>query len=411
MTQPPFDVWTRRSYPDLAGAVRARSGQILERWMTAVRQALPTADELTFAQVRDNVPKLLNELADALALSESKPTDSIAATSNEHGGTRFHQKYHLDEVLFEYSLLRRALVEEATGHLKRELTVDESLALQVGIDAAVRGSVMAFTEHQQRQLAAATEAQSKYLSFLSHDLRGGLNGIFLMIEVLRRELAGQPQLAEILQDLDSMRRSILETVGTMDRFLHAEKFRKGKVQVKPGPVNLSSLLGEIGSQFSYQAKDKQIELKVDAPNGVQVTSDRELLSLVLQNLVSNAVKYTPGKGAVRVAASPDGAGKGWRVEVADQGPGIPPDRLSELFDSFTRGPTHGQPGVGLGLAIAQQAAQLLGARLWVESQPGSGSTFYIDLPEAGPPTPAMPTATGAAPQSVPSHANADGPRP
>jgi signal transduction histidine kinase len=400
MTQPPLDVLTRRSYPELAGAVRARSAQILERWVTAVRQALPTADELTFAQVRDNLPTLLNELADALALTETTPAESIAATSNEHGGTRFHQKYHLDEVLVEYSLLRRILVEQATAHLRRDLTVDESLALQLGIDAAVRGSVMAFAEHQQRQLAAATEAQSKYLSFLSHDLRGGLNGIFLMIEVLRRELSGQPQLAEILQDLDSMRRSILETVGTMDRFLHAEKFRKGKVQVKPGPVNLSSLLGEIGSQFSYQAKDKGVELKVEAPpTGMQVTSDRELLSLVLQNLVSNAVKYTPGKGAVRVAAGPGGAGTGWRVEVADQGPGIPPDRLSELFDSFTRGPTHGQPGVGLGLAIAQQAAQLLGARLWVDSQPGQGSTFYIDLPEAGPPP--MPTAASAPARSAP----------
>jgi len=397
MTQPPLDVLTRRSYPELAAAVRARSGQIVERWVAAVRNALPTADELTFAQVRDNLPSLLTELADALALTETRPTESIAATSNEHGGTRFHQKYHLEEVLVEYSLLRRTLVEETTGHLGRELTVDESLSVQLGIDAAVRGSVLAFADHQQQQIAAATEAQSKYLSFLSHDLRGGLNGIFLMIEVLRRELAGQPQLAEILQDLDSMRRSILETVGTMDRFLHAEKFRKGKVQVKPGPVSLSSLLGEIGSQFSYQAKDKGVELTVDAPPGVQITSDRELLSLVLQNLVSNAVKYTPAKGSVRVGAGQDGAGKGWRVEVVDQGPGIPPDRLSSLFDSFTRGPTHGQPGVGLGLSIAQQAAQLLGARLWVESQPGNGSRFYVDLPEAGPPPmPAQPMAPSPA---------------
>jgi signal transduction histidine kinase len=400
MTQPPFDVLTRRSYPELAGAVRARSGQIAERWVAAVRDALPTADELTFVQVRDSLPKLLNQLADALALTEDKPAESIAATSLEHGGTRFHQKYQLDEVLVEHSLLRGTLVEEVTGHLGRALTVGESLALQFGVDAAMRGSVLAFTEHQQRQLAAATEAQSKYLSFLSHDLRGGLNGIFLMIEVLRRELAGQPQLAEILQDLDSMRRSILETVGTMDRFLHAEKFRKGKVQVKPGPVNLSSLLGEIGSQFSYQAKDKGVELKVEAPAGVQITSDRELLSLVLQNLVSNAVKYTPpGKGAVRVGAGQVGPAKGWRVEVADQGPGIPPDRLAGLFDSFTRGPTHGQPGVGLGLSIAQQAAHLLGARLWVESQPDKGSTFYVDLPEAGPPP--MPAPAGAPTKSAP----------
>ena len=357
-----------------------RAGRVVERWDAAVRQALPTADELTFGQLRDNLPRLMQQMADALAAREPAPTESLMATSVEHGGVRFHQSYNLNEVLVEYNLLRRMIVEETTAQIGRPLTNDESLALHLGVDVAMREGVVAFAEHQTRQLQAANEAQSKYLSFLSHDLRGGLNGIFLMIEVLKRELATQPQLAETLQDLDMMRRSIMETVGTMDRFLHAEKFRKGKVQVKPGPVSLAGLLGEIGAQYAYQAKDKGLDLRVDVPRPSNIVSDRELLSLILQNLVANAVKYT-SKGKVLIGAKPAEPGGTWRVEVVDDGPGIPPEKLSDLFDSFTRGPTYGQPGVGLGLSIAQQAAQLLGAKLWAESAPGKGSTFYVQVPE------------------------------
>jgi signal transduction histidine kinase len=90
------------------------------------------------------------------------------------------------------------------------------------------------------------------MSFLSHDLRGGLNGVLLMIEVLRRDLSQQAQFASSVEDLDLMRRSILETVGTMDRFLHAERFRQGKVQVRPAPIDLAALAQEVTGQFAYQ---------------------------------------------------------------------------------------------------------------------------------------------------------------
>jgi len=380
MVHPPLDLLTRRSFPDLAAALRARAGQVLERWGEAVRRTLPAADELTFAQLRDNCPCVLEQIADALAATGPAAADGVFSISAEHGSTRFHQSFNLNELLIEYHLLRRAVLEEVADQLGRDLTGDESLAVNLGIDVSMRQASVAFSDHQTRQLQAANEAQSKYLSFLSHDLRGGLNGVFLMIEVLKRELAGQSQLAETLQDLDMMRRSILDTVGTMDRFLHAERFRKGKVQVNPGPVNLHSVLGEIGAQFSYQAKNKGIEIKVDVPRTAETVSDRELLGLIVQNLVANAVKYT-SKGTVRVGASPAGADGTWQVEVADQGPGIAADKLSELFDSFTRGLTYGQSGVGLGLTIAHHAADLLGARLWAESKPGQGSTFFVRLPE------------------------------
>jgi signal transduction histidine kinase len=169
----------------------------------------------------------------------------------------------------------------------------------------------------------------------------------------------------------------------MDRFLHAERFRKGKVQVKPGKVDLGQLIAEVSTQFAYQARDRKLNLEVDRSDPCRAVTDRELVSLILQNLLSNALKYTP-KGTVRISAAPGKAGEGCLLAVADEGMGIAKDKLSDMFTPFARGETQGQPGVGLGLSIARQAADLLGAKLWAESEQGKGSTFYLQLPTEPP---------------------------
>jgi signal transduction histidine kinase len=396
MEQALLDVLMRRSFPDLAVALRARIGRVTGRFEALVRQSLPSADELTFAQVRDDLPVVLEQMAKALETQRSGPTDKLIEITPKHGEVRFHQNFDVDELLAEYQLLRPILIEEVSAQLRRPLTPEESIALHAGADIVTRRATVAFVEHQTRQLRAATEAQSKYLSFLSHDLRGGLNGVFLMIEVLRRELVKEPKFAESLEDLEMMRRSIFETIGTMDRFLHAERFRKGKVQVRPGRVDLGHVIAEVATQFSYQAKDKSLDLQVDRSQPCQAVTDRELLTMILQNLISNAIKYT-ARGAVKVAVKSAGAknGDGCLLQVSDEGPGIPKDRLSELFATFTRGETHGQPGVGLGLSIARQAADMLGARLWAESEVGKGSTFFLQLPKEPPRQEARTTPAGA----------------
>jgi signal transduction histidine kinase len=181
-----------------------------------------------------------------------------------------------------------------------------------------------------------------------------------------------------------MRRSILETVSTMDRFLHAERFRKGKVQVKPATVNLKAIGRDCVAQFSYQAKDKNIDLSCEIPEGLTVTTDPQLVGMILQNFVGNAIKYSR-KGEVRISSSkPNGDHVGCRISVSDQGPGIDGVTLNKIFQPFSRGETHGESGTGLGLSIARQAAELLGAKLSVESQPGKGATFHLDLPATPP---------------------------
>jgi signal transduction histidine kinase len=379
-TDPPLNLLTIAAFPDLAAAVRRREPAITARWAQIVREVLPKADDLTFAQLRDDVPRILGQIADSLQRSGVRHVDNLLALSEAHGTIRFHQSYDLREVLLEFDLLRPILLEEVIAQIGRKLSVEEVVAVNVGMDLSVRQSVLAFAQHQSAQLSAATESQSKYLSFLSHDLRGGLNGVFLMIEVLKRELAQETRLAGTIHDLDSMRRSLLETVATMDRFLHAERFRKGKVQVRNVPLNLKNICDEIIAHFIYQAQEKGLQLEAQVAGDVTVVSDRELLTLVLQNLVSNAIKYTV-KGAVRLTCAPN-ADPGMLLSILDEGPGIDADKLSEIFTPFTRGQTYGQSGVGLGLFIARQAADLLGAKLWAESKPGKGSTFFLELPGA-----------------------------
>ena len=381
--RPLLDLLAGRAYPDLAQALRAAREGILRHWEAVCREAIPKADRLSEPQLRDDAPKVLDCVADALESDRAKHTDELVEVTAEHGVVRFQQNFNIRELLVEYNLLRAVVIDRVTAHLGRPPTVAEQVALNAALDVMARRSVHAFVDHQSRELQAATEAQSKYLSFLSHDLRGGLNGVFLMIEVLRRELAGEPRLAGTIQDLDAMRRSLMETVGTMDRFLHAERFRKGKVQTRPVRIKVKPLLEEVVAHFSYQAKDKGLDLTVEAPDDCVVTSDRELLTMILQNLVSNAVKYTE-HGTVSVTAGPTREG-GCQISVIDQGPGIPAERMNSMFAAFTRGDTHGKPGVGLGLSIARQAAEYLGARLWAESQPGKGSAFHVMLPRDMPP--------------------------
>jgi signal transduction histidine kinase len=381
-----MDLLKFRPFPELAAAVRERTAMVISRWEAAVRETLPAAHELTVKQLMNSLPETLQQMADALAADEPKATKDLMDMATTHGETRFDQNFALGELMIEYGLLRPILTEEAADHIGRALTIEEIQALNMAVDVSSRRGVTTYVNQQKAELQSLVEAQTKYLSFLSHDLRGGLNGVLLMIEVLRRDLQKEPQFARSLDDLDVMRRSILETVSTMDRFLHAERFRKGKVQIKPAPVDLKSLVNEIAGQFNYQAKDKQIELRSEVTDETHITSDKELLAMILQNIVGNAIKYSP-RGKVRIAAAKNcGPGSACRLSVADEGPGIAPDKLAEMFQAYSRGETHGQSGTGLGLSIARQAADLLGAKLWAESKLGEGSTFHIDLPPQPPAT-------------------------
>ena len=207
---------------------------IIHRWVEPVRDTLPSADELTFTQIRDDMPNVLEQVANALESDRALRDRKLEEVTVVHGETRFHQNFRLEELHDRaFASSGPIVLDEVTARLGRAMNVEESSALMAALDLITRQTTLEFVAHQTRQLQAANEAQSKYLSFLSHDLRGSLNGVCLMIEVLDASWPSEAQFKESVEDLDMMRRSIFETIATMDRFLHAERFRKGKVQVRP----------------------------------------------------------------------------------------------------------------------------------------------------------------------------------
>ena len=389
---PTVDLLATEAFPRIAAALKARKGRVLRRWEDEVRTLLPHADELTLSQLRDHLPQILDQAVEALAACHASPLNELVELTKSHGSMRFHQQFNVQELILEYRLLRRILTEEINQGLAGRLKVAQVVALNMAVDTALQHGVMSFIHHQKEQLRASGEVQSRYLSYLSHDLRNNLNGCTLMLEVLRQRLAGLEGFADDVADIATIQRSVGETIAGMDRILQAERLRKAAVRPHSAHVDLSALAHDLVRQAGRAAEHKGLHVVADVPPGAAAETDKELINLVLQNLIGNAVKYS-SSGTVTVRARPwlaaeTGEHRGWEVSVSDQGPGIAPQHRQRLFEAFARGDTHGQPGVGLGLAIASHAARLLGGQLTFESEVGAGSTFRFHVPDLRPEEPA-----------------------
>ncbi len=369
---------TDQPRPEVAAAIADRKEMILRRWENAVREALPHAETMTFAQLRDHLPLLLDRLGDALRTPGSMDTFALKETTRTHSNERFVHQYSLRELLTEYRLLRRIVIEEVASAIQGPLTTAELVALDLGIDAALQEGVNYLAELQRELLRSATEAEAKYLAFLSHDLRNHLNHALLVLEVHGQRLRTQTSYREDMEDLEGIRRSILDTMDGMNRLLAAERLRNAMVAPKKEPFDLRKLLDSTLVRVRSDAQRKGIDLVIESSPDAHLVGDREMTGLVLQNLIGNAVKYSD-HGTIRVVANQRADGS-WTIAVTDDGPGIAEEDQHRLFEAFVRGNTHGQPGAGLGLSIASQAAKLLGGSLTVHSIVGVGSTFTLSLP-------------------------------
>ena len=369
-------------FPEVAKALRERSVAILERWEAECRKKLPDADELTLTQLRDHLPIVIDELVERLQSDPHDPAGQLDQAYSLHGDKRFQQKYHIDELVGEYEILRKISFEEVTGQLKRGLHADESVAFHAGIDRAVRRSVLAYVQHLTGQLKATDDLQSHYVSFLNHDLRGGMNGILLMVEVLKRELSSDTRFAEMRDDLDAMRRAVLDSVATMDRFVFAHRLSRGKQEPRFAPFAILPVLNDLISHLAQAGRERGVTFYFDAQEeDVTVSSDRDLVKLILQNLLPNTIKHAKrGGGAVQITVKRTDPAH-CTITIADQGPGISADQYNGIFTLSLDAPTEGKKAVKLGLPVAKMAADLIGAKLNAQSSATGGSTFTLEIPD------------------------------
>jgi signal transduction histidine kinase len=376
---------SHRAFAEVADAVRARAKAITHEWDQSVREALPHMDRLTFVELKDSVPKILEGMS--LALESSDPADlrTLLSTSPGQGLSRFRHGLDTLDIFQEDRLLRGVIVRHVEEQLGRRMEVAEAASLHAAIDIMLQQSVLAMVDQRTIQLRAAAQTELKFLAFVSHDLGNNMVGLDLVLRGLRRELTGSPQHVEARRQLDVAMNAMRATRAGMSQLLEHERLRKTSRKAKLEAVGLAALVANLARQYAREAKRKglQIMLRVD-PDAI-VQSDETLLGLIMQNLVGNAVKYSE-TGKICIGATLEGTpASKWVLWVTDDGPGIEPAHRQAIFEAFQRGQTHGQSGMGLGLAIASQAADVLGCKLDVESTVGVGSNFRLTLPDQAAP--------------------------
>src|SRR5438477_175191 len=145
---PVRDLLSLKPMPKLADALRQSLDQVVTRWNRAVQEMIPDADALTAAQVRNSIPHVLSQMVHALEAAEPGPTNELLRITRSHGAVRFHESYNLNELIAEYRILRRILVEEIDREFEGTVSTREWMALDIAIDIALQQAVISFTEHQ-----------------------------------------------------------------------------------------------------------------------------------------------------------------------------------------------------------------------------------------------------------------------
>ncbi len=259
---------------------------------------------------------------------------------------------------------------------------------RLAAELAERRRIQLELETTHAQLARVSEEKSELLRMVAHDLRSPLTGFLLGADLLHGELDPANQTAH--ETLGRMRTSTRQMMRLTNDLVDVHLLEAGKRDYRSAEVDFSALLHEAVAAYSERAAHKKIRLRLQVgPPGKPLWSDASALRQVTDNLISNALKYSPPDSEVTVALV--GTAENYRLTVTDQGPGIGEADRHRLFQKYVRGaaqPTGGETSTGLGLWIVHRFVTALHGRVWHEPGPGGrGSVFVLELPLSGPAAP------------------------
>ena len=363
---------------ELAQLIEREQNHLLARWREQVR-ALPAARNLDTPTLNDHIPTFLRELVSAFrSVSDETIAQALADQSSpEHGQQRVKDGFDVEEVVAEYNILR-GCIHDLADLYGLSMQGKPFHILNRVLDGAIGLAVQSFAT------AKALEVQHRrdeYLAFVAHDLRTPLNAISLSARVIELLLTrDRSETPETTQKFKTLNRNVQHLQDLIGKVLLENSNLETEVGVKleRRTFDLWPLVEALIHDLHPVAGSSTTRLTNDVPEDFVAYADASLVRRVFQNLIANAINYTP-RGEVIIGARQTGAGGEVECFVRDNGGGIPPERCRTVFDKHETDPEK-EGGLGLGLAIVKTFVEAHNGTVTVESELDVGSTFRFTLP-------------------------------
>jgi signal transduction histidine kinase len=364
----------------LAELITRQRNLLLSRWREQVRE-LPSARSLDTPTLNDHMPGLIDELAAALRVKSDKsiPEALLEVSPPAHGLQRVEDAFDIDEVVAEYNILRGCIHDLADQNGLNLQGKPFHIVNRV-LDHAIGLALQAYATQQALEVQRRRE---QYLAFVAHDLRTPLNAISLAGRVLELTVGAKDPNAQTSRMLKALRRNVQHLEGLVSKVLEENTSLQTEMGIKleRREFDLWPLVEALVHDLHPVAGTDSTRLVNSVPEDLVIYADASLLMRVFQNLIANAIRYTP-RGEVVVGArelNADGVVECW---VSDNGAGIPAELQEAIFDldKAKTDESGDGGGAGLGLAIVKTFAEAHGGEVSVESIEGVGSTFRFSLP-------------------------------
>ena len=235
-------------------------------------------------------------------------------------------------------------------------------------------------ESKSKELSSLLEMKDKFFSIVSHDLRSPINALVGILELLDEGNMTQKELKEVSH---ALRLRLDNTRKLLDTLLDWAMMQMNEIKINTEELNLSEIADQ-NFKFFKEIDEKKIDFINELEKNTLVKADKNMLDLIIRNLISNAIKFTNDGGEIKIY-SEQGPKKSLIVMVEDNGVGMTPEQMDKLFDSselYTTRGTANEKGTGLGLRLCKEFVERMGGNIWVESTEGKGSIFKFTINRA-----------------------------
>ncbi len=234
-------------------------------------------------------------------------------------------------------------------------------------------------EQQRRNLESMNRDKEKIFSIIAHDIKSPFANLEALVFMFRNQMLDSTNSQEYIQQIFQQ---ITQQNQALDDLLQWGSSSMQGINTKASPQLIKPIIQQIVEVFNENAQSKQLKINIDIPNNTQIIANRDHTIIILRNLISNAIKFRKPDTKPIVNISAKHAGDEWLFTVSDNGIGIDKEFSDKIFIIFQRLHNSSEyPGTGIGLAICKKIIEKLGGHLWVESEPGKGSTFTFTIPD------------------------------